>query len=107
MLFEQILKLWLLIEVRIINVSLAKKKALNSVGTYCTHKDIKKLLKSAWIFEYALHDAVTYRKLLGNTHKISPTARLIEWKDSTRAQIYDMFEYALGTFNSPGKVSIH
>lgn len=52
----------------------------------CTHKDIKKLLKSAWIFEYALHDAVTYRKLLGNTHKISPTARLIEWKDSTRAQ---------------------
>lgn len=73
----------------------------------CTHKDIKKLLKSAWIFEYALHDAVTYRKLLGNTHKISPTARLIEWKDSTRAQIYDMFEYALGTFNSPGKVSIH
>lgn len=83
-----------------------KFEALNSVGEY-THKDIKKLLKSALIFEYALQCAVTYRKLLGNTHKISLTTRLIECKDSTRAQIYDMFEYALGTFNSPGKVSIH
>lgn len=83
-----------------------KIEALNSVGVY-THKDIKKLLKSASIFEYALHGAVTYRKLLGNTHKISPTTRLIQCTDSTRAQIYDMFEYALGTFNSPGKVSIH
>lgn len=83
-----------------------KIEALNSVGVY-THKDIKKLDKSASIFKYALHGAVTYRKLLGNTHKISSTTRLIQCTDSTRAQIYDMFECALGTFNSPGKVSIH